>query len=243
MSKPVSAYQQMQADWHRWQMQDLEDNTNPTSPTVEPDTPTQQEILAQTRNLHEQAQERGYQEGYAAGHQQGLENGEQQGRQQGHDLGYQDGYQAGMDKAQAELADHAHLFEQLADRGAESLDKLYESMGQALIKLSTRIAEHMLGQALMTHPEHVLGLVQQVLSTEPDEQSLLTLSLHPDDLAIVQPYLPKHGGTRPWRLQADKHLARGDCVARSAYGDIDATLGTRWRRCLAALSIQEHEQA
>lgn len=237
MSNRLSAYTAMQSDWHRWEMQDLDEPASPMPEdiTVAP-VPTPEELAAQAKAQLEQAQAEGHQEGYQVGQQQGHKIGYDAGHAEGYSAGQAAGYQAGMESAQAELATHKALFEQLTQQCSQSIGDLNESMGQALIRLAINIAEHVLAETVKTHPDTILGIVNQVLQQDPADQSLLTLALHPDDLGIVKAYLQEQSDTRPWRLQADPQLQRGDCIARSAYGDIDATLSTRWRRSIGALA-------
>lgn len=236
MSNRLSAYKAMQSDWHRWEMQDLDESKALTpEATIEP-IPTPEELAAQAKAQLEQAQADGHHEGYQLGQQQGYQSGYDKGQAEGYAAGQSAGYQAGMDDAQAQLASHKALFEQLTLRCSESIGELNESMGQALIRLAIDIAEHVLADTITLRPESILGIVHQVLHQDPTDQSLLTLVLHPDDLDIVKQYLQEQVDTRPWRLQADAQLQRGDCIARSAYGDIDATLRTRWRRSIGALA-------
>ncbi len=236
MSNRAAAYLAMQTDWHRWQMQDLDEPTLPESELPDTPPPSAAEIAAKTQAELEQAQQRGHQQGYDAGHEQGWEAGHKMGLQEGHESGLKTGYEAGMALAQEELAEHKAKFEALLLASSTSIGKLNESMGQALITLAIDIAEHVLGDTLQQYPHSMLPLISQILHLEPGDQSLLTLYLHPDDLDIVKNYLLEQSESRPWRLQADSTLQRGDCIARSAYGEIDASLRTRWRRSLGALA-------
>ncbi|MGE8546992.1 MAG: flagellar assembly protein FliH [Alcaligenes sp.] len=244
MSNKASAYAELQESWSRWQMQGLDEPEEPAVP-AEPEfvPPTDEELQRQLEDQRAQAQERGHQEGYQAGYEQGRAAGEAAGRESGHAEGYEAGVAAGMAKAQEQIEQHAQAFMALNRACSQSIETLDQEIGQALISLATRIAEHVLRSTLDAQPERIRDLVADVLRADPGDTSLLVLSLHPEDVALVREYLTSEAELRPWRLQADASLQRGDCIVRSAYGDIDATLTTRWRRALSALGLQPDQES
>ena len=55
------------------------------------------------------------------------------------------------------------------------------------------------------------------------------------DMELVKLHLADELRAAPWRLFADESITRGGCRAETSFGDIDATLQTRWRRVAASL--------
>ncbi|WP_341667019.1 flagellar assembly protein FliH [Alcaligenes sp. SDU_A2] len=241
--KGASAYADLQESWSRWQMQGLDEpapQPEPVEPEFEP--PSEQELQQQLDELRAQAQAQGHQEGYQAGHEQGHAAGLAAGQESGHAQGYEAGMAAGLAQAQEQIAEHAQAFIAINHACSQSIETLDQEIGQALIGLATRIAEHVLRSTLNEQPERIKDLVADVLRADPGDTSALLLSLHPDDIALVREYLSEEAEQRPWRLQPDATLQRGDCIVRSAYGDIDATLATRWQRALSALGLKPDQK-
>ena len=88
---------------------------------------------------------------------------------------------------------------------------------------------------LKANPDSVAAVVQQALRTDLSEHGAVQLWLHPDDAALVETHLGEALAENKWRIMRDATLARGGCRAQSAYGDIDATLQTRWQQVVATL--------
>ncbi len=236
--RKASAYSELQDSWTRWQMQGLDDPT-PANEPQEPEfvPPTQEELQRELDEQRSQAQEEGHQQGYQAGFDQGHAAGLAAGQESGHALGYEAGISAGMAKAQEQIDQYIKEFVALNQNCAQSIEMMNQEMGQALIQLATRIAEHVLQSTITSEPGRIRDLVAEVLRSDPGDTSALELSLHPDDISLVREFLIEQGEPRAWRLQEDAQLQRGECRVRSSYGDIDATFATRWKRALASLGL------
>src|SRR5690606_28494477 len=108
---------------------------------------------------------------------------------------------------------------------------------QALLSLAVIIASHVLQSTLEQEPERLLDLIQQLLHIDPDGKNPLTLFLHPSDVELVHTYIKANDSTHNWRIIEDATISAGGCKARTAFGDIDATLETRWRRAISTLKL------
>lgn len=224
--------QSPQADgWQRWRMATF-DRPAP-SPRGARDMPP--ELREELDQLRQAARAEGHAAGYAAGHALGLEEGRrdglQQGQEQGREAGHAEGYAAGAQAARRE----AQELQAVAAASAEALDAVQAEMGQAMVSLALDIAQQILRSTLAVEPARILDVIREIFHAEPERQSLLELRLHPSDLELVRNYLEADAGLRNWRLSADPTIERGGCMARTALGDIDATIQTRWRRIAAAL--------
>lgn len=216
--------------WQRWRMATFDRPAPITGAQALPP-----ELQAELARLRQAARSEGHAEGYAAGHAQGLEAGRgdglSQGREQGREAGHAAGYAAGAEAARRE----AQELQALAAASADALDAVQAEMGQAMVSLALDIAQQVLRDTLAVQPERILDVIREIFHAEPERQSLLELRLNPADLELVRKYLEADAGLRNWRLSADPMVERGGCLARTALGDIDATIQTRWRRVAAAL--------
>jgi flagellar assembly protein FliH len=88
----------------------------------------------------------------------------------------------------------------------------------------------------VTHdPAALIAAAREVLAAEPALAGAPQLIVNPADLPIVEAYLKNELETLGWNVRTDVAVERGGCRAQAATGEIDATLGTRWQRVVAAL--------
>jgi len=221
-------------NWSRWMMEPI---TSPTPPDSEEPATTEIDLEAKRlqeqedalRQLKEQIQKEAYAEGYA--------RGLLEGHAQGVETGNAEGYSAGMARANEKQEQAAIALMALADATHHEIAALHEEIGQSLVQMGARIARHILSVELREPHNSVASIVRTILKQHDNTQSLVTFYLHEQDLAAVQSHVqnaPHHEGVR---FVASPELKRGDVNVRTAYGDIDATLETRWNDAMAAIGL------
>jgi len=226
------------ASWRRWQMAAF-DRPQPEpvaaaeAPEPEPDPGPDPAVVL------EEARQQAWAEGLATGRQQGYADGRQDGYQHGFETGRAEGREAGHAEGLAEgrgrAAEEARRLGELAGACSASILALEESVGQGLLTLALDVARQVVRTALADQPDAVLAAVREVLHTDLSGDGPLRLWVHPDDLQLVERHLQDELGRSNWRILADDTLLRGGCRAETAFGTIDATLQTRWRRVAASL--------
>ncbi|MGB6009299.1 flagellar assembly protein FliH [Castellaniella sp.] len=247
MSDKPSMDLQTRARWQRWEMDSLESLRAQPKRRATDSEPAQADALRRRAQALAQARQegldKGYQEGFdkghAEGHAQGLEIGRAEGHGQGLAAGRAEGHAQGLESGHTEGAalarEQAARLNAVAQACAGALNDLEAEVGQALIRLATRIAEQVLRDQLREHPDHILAVVRDVLQSRPEPGAPLNLRLHPDDLGLVSAALQQNPDHANYRLIADERIARGGCLAETALGSVDATLETRWERIVSAL--------
>jgi flagellar assembly protein FliH len=164
-------------------------------------------------------------------------------REQARREGFQAGYEAGRAAASEELrpsvealrAAHAELGE-LRNRAADAVEA-------HAVHLALRLAEKVLGAALQARPEHVVDVVRGSLRRLIERDRVQVL-VHPDDLDILRAAADglrsELGGIGALEVQAERRVARGGAIVRTAEGEIDGRLETQLARAretlLAALA-------
>ncbi|SAI71219.1 flagellar assembly protein H [Bordetella ansorpii] len=225
------------AAWQRWQMTSFDEpkvEEAPVEPAPLPDPGPDPEEVRQA--LREQARTEGRVQGMAEGRKQGLAAGREEGRKEGLAAGREQGYAEGLAQGREQGREEAAHLNALAANLAISLRGIEEQMGQSLITLALDIAAQVVRQQLAEQPQAMLAAVREVLHINPTPpQGALRLWIHPDDLELVRLHLADELKEGNWRVLADESIARGGCRAETPYGDIDATLQTRWRRVAASL--------
>ena len=220
--------------WRRWQTAALEIPREPevAEPAAEPEP--QVDPAAELEAAREQARAAGHAEGFKKGRAEGLAAGQKEGREKGQAEGRAEALKRGEAATRAEVA----KLQSVLERCAEAVAQMETEVAQAVTQLALTVARQVLLTELRSHPEHVLATVQEVLRADLAEHGAVQLWLHPDDAALVSSHLGDTLAERNWRVAVDDTLERGGCRARSAYGDVDATLQTRWRQVCATLGVQ-----
>ncbi|WAI81912.1 MULTISPECIES: flagellar assembly protein FliH [Achromobacter] len=222
------------AAWRRWQMLSFDEpETVEVEPEPEPDPgPDPAVVMAQ---LRAQAMAEGREDGYAQGHAAGVEAGQQAGHEAGYAAGREAGYAEGLTQAREQGAQEAQRLHALVQACAASVGALEEKMGQSLLTLALDIAQQVVRTTLSEQPEAVAAAVRDVLHINPSTNGQMRLWANPDDIELIRLHLADELKEGHWRVLADESIARGGCRAETPFGDIDATLQTRWRRVAASL--------
>ena len=104
------------------------------------------------------------------------------------------------------------------------------------VALACGIAERLLNRTLAAHPDAAADLAAEALAAASGQSA--AVSLHPDDLAALGETFAEtvRSAFGPdSTLTADSTLSRGDCVVRTADGEIDGRLSARLDRIAAEL--------
>ncbi|ANN78272.1 flagellar assembly protein FliH [Bordetella flabilis] len=232
--RAVPASMPSAATWRRWRMASFEEQDASVQEQEEAPQPgpDPQVVLEEARRAgHAQGVSEGRAEGYDLGVAEGRARGYDEGLEQGRTAGYAEG----LAQARQQGAEEAAQLRALAQATAASLTQLEEKTGQALLTLALDIARQVVRTTVAMQPEALLTAVREVLHMNPTAGAPLRLWLHPLDLELVRLHLAEDLKGAPWRVLADESIMRGGCRAETSFGEIDATLQTRWRRVAASL--------
>lgn len=189
------------------------------------------ECQAALNHERERARAAGHAEGLQAGREQGREEGYQQGRE----VGYADGHASGLEAGDAQVRSTLASLEQVVEQCSAAVSSMHSAATPALLNLALAVARQVIRAEITSRPQLIADVVRQVLEAETAAPCSATVHLHPDDAAQVQQHVGESLAEHQWRIATDDTLERGGCVVRSVYGDLDASLQTRWRRvCEAA---------
>jgi flagellar assembly protein FliH len=167
----------------------------------------------------------------AAAHAQGLAAGHEEGRAAGFESGFQEGLQRGQTQAHAA----AEQLRALAGTFVDALRGADDEIAETLTTLAFDIAKQVVRQNVTLDPTMLLGVAREVLESEPALAGAPHLIVNPADLAVIEAYLKEELEGAGWSIRTDPAIERGGCRAKSATGEIDATLGTRWQRVAHAM--------
>ena len=157
-----------------------------------------------------------------------LQRIEEAARREGFEAGRREGFKAG----EAEVRKLVAQIEGVVEAMARPLGRLDEDVQGALGHLAVRIAGALLGRAYEADPELLAQLVRTALEAVGPGQRQLELRLHPEDAAVLQPWLPQWPDAR---VVTDAQLARGDVRIHGDGVRIDARTDARLHAALAAV--------
>jgi flagellar assembly protein FliH len=150
--------------------------------------------------------------------------------------GYARGHAEGLASGQAEIRRIIAQMEGILDAFTRPLARLDAEVGDALADLAVRIAGALLRRSYSADPTLLAALVQEALDMAGAESRQLELRLHPDDIAMLEPYLPAQERVR---LVPDLTLARGDLRVHADSVRIDGSLAARLDAALQSIVARE----
>jgi flagellar assembly protein FliH len=165
-----------------------------------------EQIQSVAQQLQMQAQEQGFQQGY----QQGLESGAQAGQQQVGQLIYQ--------------------VRDLYVQAIKQRQWLMQSVEPELARLSTKVAEKIVGEELKCNPEVILGIVKSALTGLGDREEI-SVRVNPVDYQVAHKSKPVFErmveGLKKFEIISDASIDEGGCVIETNLGNMDARLSTQ----------------
>ena len=215
--------------YQRWELASFHDE-----PEQEPEPlPVEEEFLEEpppvpqlTAEQLDAIREAARQEGFAEGRQHGLQ------------AGRSEGYMAGLQQGQQEINEVIQHFRQIAVNFSTEVSQCSERMAPEMLDLALDLAKSMLKTALRARPELVLPTVSAAIHALPVLQLPASLTLHPEDAALVREHMGAELAQQGWKIDEDAQMDRGGCRVETRTNQIDATTETRWKRLGESLSKQ-----
>ncbi|MGC9221317.1 MAG: FliH/SctL family protein [Solirubrobacteraceae bacterium] len=150
----------------------------------------------------------------------------QQARTEGLTAGHAEGVALARAEAQSALVAAAEAQDQILKTREELVEKLSRQAGE----LALQIAERIVAGAIAAEPQRLADVARAALR-QLSERHHVTVLVNPDDLELMQsaaqPLQTELGGIEHLDVQADRRVQRGGVVARTAYGEIDASVATQ----------------
>jgi len=164
-------------------------------------------------------QKQAYEEAYIKGEKVGVEEGKKKGLEQGKKQGY---------------AESKYLLEEQAGNLIEVLKSLSEpferidaEVERSIVQLSMLIAKQIVKHELKQNPEQIVTVVKEALKVLPVAHNKISVTLHPEDIALLKSGLEKEADISAWNFIEDASLARGGCLLSTAFSQIDQSVENR----------------
>lgn len=168
---------------------------------------------------------------------------EEEAYRKGYEQGQKDGFEVGQ-RSMAIVKEH---LEKLLDSLQQTPQTIFDHYRDWLIQMCLTISRHIVRRELSTDHTQLAQLIETLLQ-EAAENHTLTISVHADDLALLEQHLDLKSLSertgRTFTLVAQPHIQRGGCRAESDVQLFDASLEKRFSLIEQALrndeSIPDH---
>ena len=139
-----------------------------------------------------------------------------------------EGYRVGLEQAEREMAERLSAVTALAEGAVRARAEFLQRCEPEVIGLVLEIARTVIGQQLALDREALADVARRALSIAGEAEQYY-LHLHPDDAELVERYLQRDTLGMAIQVVRDDHLSPGDCLVRTPYGRVDASVATQLR--------------
>ncbi|WP_271271764.1 flagellar assembly protein FliH [Aliamphritea hakodatensis] len=190
---------------------------------VEDEIVAEKLTLSELESIRESARQEGYQEG--------LKSGNEIGRQEGQQAGYQEGMASGTN----DVTQRISQLESMVQQVEQPLDQINGDVEHMLVAMVLELGRAVVGAELQTSADAVRQAVQDAVAQLPRETGAVDISVHPDQVELLEPLQQRHEN---WRLIADNTVSAGGCKVTTGNAQIDNTVDTRFQS--VASQLQAH---
>jgi flagellar assembly protein FliH len=151
-----------------------------------------------------------------------------------------EGFAAGRAEALAALAPALAAVSQAAADVANHQSEMADALERRAVELGLSLAQKILAGALEVEPERVVESVRGALRGIVERERIIVL-VSPEDLELVRDAMEDVraalGGIEHCEVQAERRVARGGCIVRTAVGDVDARVETKLERAREVIAM------
>lgn len=150
-----------------------------------------------------------------------------------HKQGYDAGYEEGTARVRMEALRLHTLVEQLDG----ALGEFDRQVAEELLGLAIEIARQVVRQTIAARPTVILDVVRDALTQLPHQHA--ALYLHPEDASLARSHLGDQLAHLGHRIFEEATLARGGLRLEAGGSHLDAGIGSRWRRVLESMGVDD----
>ena len=154
-----------------------------------------------------------------------------------YERGRRDGEEALQEQLLKQRAELLELQTGVLDSLRQAVPKVVHDCENTVVTLAVEAAQRLVA-GLPISPEMIEGSVREALA-QVQETTEFSISLHPDDLALLQklnsPLLATKSGTDQAQFHASTEVSRGGCLVQTRFGVIDALRETKVEQLKKAL--------
>jgi flagellar assembly protein FliH len=171
-----------------------------------------------------------------------LEEEKRRGYDEGYQLGIEDGIQHAKEQYQIHLQKAADILEQAYQEKAA----IIQEADPFVIELTMEIAKKVIQQELKTHPDALLHIIKQTLSSVYETDSI-SIGVAPEDFSFVQKQreqlLAMENGQVEIKVFPDYSIQQGGCIIRTSSGSVDARIDVQLSEIKKVLLAYQQEDS
>ena len=114
-------------------------------------------------------------------------------RQQAYKEGFSKGQSEGLKSGKKEIAQQAGYLEKIVHEMESPLEGFDEQLSHEVAELSIAIARQIIRRELRQEPGQVVAIAKEALAQLPGGANKITVTLHPEDAALLREFLPENG--------------------------------------------------
>ncbi|KXO14209.1 Flagellar assembly protein FliH [Moritella sp. JT01] len=219
----------MKSDWYEGKLAPGEQVEE-----VEPQPMTAEELDA----IRQAAYDDGYNEGKEQGYQDGFTSGTAEGLSQGETEGLAQGLAQGLADGQQQIVDKAAAWEQLQTQMHTPLAAVNSEVENELIRVATGLAEELIKTEVTFNHDILLQTLKLALDALPVLEQKITITLHPDDLAVINEYYSvEECVKRDWVLISEPMMKQGDLVINNEVSSVELLMEQRIKQMMRQFLI------
>ncbi|GIC78052.1 flagellar assembly protein FliH [Moritella sp. F3] len=201
---------------------------------IEPQPMTAEEL----DEIRQAAYDDGFAEGKEQGYQDGLASGTAEGLSQGETEGLAQGLAQGLAEGQHQILEKATAWEQLQTQMHTPLAAVNSEVESELIRVATGLAEELIKTEVTFNHDILLQTLKLALAALPVLEQKITITLHPDDLAVINEYYAaEECAKRGWVLISEPMMKQGDLVINNEVSSVELLMEQRIKQMMRQFLI------
>jgi flagellar assembly protein FliH len=169
-----------------------------------------------------------------------LEEEKRRGYEEGYQLGIDDGVHHAKEQYKIHLQKAADILEQAYQEKAA----IIQEADPFVIELTMEISKKVIQQELKTHPETLLHIIKQTLSSVYETDSI-SIGVALEDFSFVQKQreqlLAMNNGQVEIKVFPDHSIEQGGCIIRTSSGSVDARIDVQLSEVKKVLLAYQQE--
>jgi flagellar assembly protein FliH len=156
--------------------------------------------------------------------------------------GYQAGFEEGKRLAHSEglqaIESQTQRLTEIVSHLSASLNDLDQELAEDVLEFAIEVARQVVSASLKVSTESLLPIIREAMSALPLHHSAVVIHVNHHDVDMVRHHFGEQLQHAGWRIMEDPDIQAGGCKLHAGSSEVDATIGTRWRRTIEAMGAK-----
>lgn len=159
-------------------------------------------------------------------------------RNEGYQVGLEEGKKLAHQEASLAFKTQTDRLSEITDHFAAALTDLDQEIAEDILEFAVEVARQVVTSSLRVQPESLLPIIREAMASLPVHHGSVLVYINPHDMEMVKTHFGEQIHHAGWRVIEDKDIQAGGCRVHAGSSEVDATVGTRWRRSLEAIGAK-----